>query len=332
MTHDVIEALAAEGPDGLFSRGQLLEAGFTDRHIHRWVRQGRMVRLAPGWFRAGGAPVPEAQHLTLVREYFRGSAKRPEPFITGRAALAASGVTGFPLSCRPLVAIPWRSRVRIRQAPFDTIQSHTMSPRDVVEVDGRRVARPARAVADLALWEEPSTADLADVVYAVKLGARVTTASLCRDWSRLGRHAGAARLRRVAETGRLDVESAAEWDLLTCFRAQPPVPDPQVWVTDHHRVDFVFASAGLIVEYHGEEAHKDRLDADAYRIAALRALGWEVIVITASLLREPERTVDMVHRVRCEREVAIAHGVIRRPLLPLQRDRRAGLTTLHPAG
>ena len=97
------------------------------------------------------------------------------------------------------------------------------------------------------------------------------------------------------------------------------------------RVDFVFLSAALIIEYAGR-VHDGQVDRDATRIYALERLGYRVIVVTRSMLRDPAALVAHIHDVRLRRERMIAAGLLARPPLPPQPPRLTPLRTLTPLG
>jgi len=121
-----------------------------------------------------------------------------------------------------------------------------------------------------------------------------------------GRRPGRGRRRLIAasELVRAGSESPMETRARLAF-ASGGLPEPelnaQVYAEEGTfiaRVDFLWREARVIVEYEGDHHRTDRTqwENDIARVRLLEALGWKVIRITASDLREPRlaRLIDQL--------------------------------------
>ncbi|CAN5195232.1 hypothetical protein BH23ACT9_BH23ACT9_00110 [soil metagenome] len=314
---------------GLLSRRELLRAGYNDEAIYLWRAAGFLEAVLPGHYRIVGAPVPAWQGVRSVSKYLEPKVQPRHPVMTKRAGLAALEVPGFVLPTRVTALIQRGSRVRIEGAPFDVIQTR-LEVVDRLRVRDVWIAAPARLLADLAL--DATDLVLIDAVDAVRNHCRVTQMDLIRHWQSVV-HSGARRLLQMAALGVFDVESGGERNALQLlFADNPPAPDCQVQITDRYRADFAYIFAGLVLEYYGEAAHAGRVDADGLRIGGVRLPGWDAFVLTKSMMRSPGPLGEQIHELRREREAAMLAGILRRPALPRQPDRRVPLRTLVPLG
>lgn len=158
-------------------------------------------------------------------------------------------------------------------------------------------------------------------------GLQLEVPTLCDRWRQLDTP-GARRFLDLERRGVLEQESDGEREAFRLlFAGRWPVPDCQVVVLGALRADFVFISAGVIVEYFGKATHKDRFVADLTRLHALQAAGFIVIVVVAGMLREATQLSNYIYRQVQVREDLIARGAIPRPVLPLQPRRMRPLTT-----
>jgi len=164
--------------------------------------------------------------------------------------------------------------------------SHTrrLGADDVVTISGLRVTTPLRTALDLGcrLWRRDAFATLDAFARLHALSAAELSAG-ARAFA--GRR-GVRQLRSLAPLVDPRAESQREsWVRLAILDAGLPTPDLQIWVdidgVPTYRVDVGWRHRRVAVEYDGEEAHDsaDKRAADAVRRAALRALGWQVIVV-----------------------------------------------------
>ena len=105
-------------------------------------------------------------------------------------------------------------------------------------------------------------------------------------------------------------ESPAEsWLLLKLFDAGLPIPAQQVPVADMdgntlYRLDFAWEDLRVALEYDGYAAHQGRGLRDAAREADLRRLGWTVIRVTASDLKDPTELLAAIRQAFWRRVAA----------------------------
>jgi len=87
-------------------------------------------------------------------------------------------------------------------------------------------------------------------------------------------------------------------------------PVPQHWIEDPRgrlaRVDLAFIEQRVAVEYDGSwrEGELWALNRDRERLNQVQAQGWEVVFVTAALLRDPERMVRTVRAALTRRQFA----------------------------
>lgn len=331
MLPDPIRAIASDNPAGLFCRKQVFKAGYGDGAIHSWYQRDLIIRLAPGWYRDAAMHPHPLQHQHLVDGYFRFSAKRPLPLVSGTAALEVYGIVE-PVDQPPTLLVPWAWQVNIRSQPFAHHRVRSLPDVAAWTARGLRVAEPARALADLFALEGLPLDHVCHLAYQTMHTLRLRPADLLQRWTQLS-DPGSQRLVELARTGVLDVESPAEWALLNeVFGAFPPAPDAQVQITERYRADFAYVFAALVLEYQSEQFHAARIDEDGVRTAGFRRRGWDSLYVTKSMVRDAKGTAELVHETRRQRELLVLEGRLARPFLPSQRHRRVPLRTLVPLG
>lgn len=316
---------------GLLNRQALLRLGFGDEAIFHWRSAGLIETLLPGWYRIVAAPIPSTQCLEVVQRYLDATTSSLKPVLTKGAALGTLNVPGFELPTDDITVLIQRgTRVRIEGQPFEVIQTR-LELVDTLRFRSLRLAVPPRALADLA--PDLTEADLISAVDAARNHLRLSQVELIEHWRSLRQHPGARLLLKLADAGAFDTESGGERTALQqLFDQHPPAPDCQVQITDAYRADFAYIFAGLILEYYGEKTHGGRVDVDAVRVGAMRRPGWDLFVVTKSMVRDGDRTVEQVHELRREREALMLEGRLRRPPLPRQPARRVPLRTMVPLG
>lgn len=310
---------------------ELTRLGFHRLEVAAWAREGLTERILHGLYRRADDPVPADQCLHVPLRYMaqRCGDRHALPLITAEGGLAAIGVDLFTLPLEPLVLVARECRVRSPKLPF-RVRHADLEELEPVSLKGLRLAPPWRLVADTALNPSRSDDELVHVVDALRHERLAEAFDLVQAWEAAsGFHPGARRMCGIAATGVLEQESPGEREAFrVLFKAFPPLPDCQVVCHGAFRVDFVFLSAGLIIEYHGQAAHRDQVDRDATRIHALERAGYRVIVVTASMLRDAEGLAAWIHRVRVDRARRISAGELPLPVLPPQPPRLVPLRTL----
>lgn len=285
--------------------------------------------LTPGQLRGPGvrrlyrdiysaAAEPETHLL-----YCRGAALflPPEAVITGRSAATVRGV-GLAAARDPVELVvprPMRiangGRLRTRRASTTPGEREPWGPIGL--------AVPDRMALDL-LLERPlseAVADL-DAVLRAHLVDREPFARMlaCRHDNGI-RHA-----RRAEELADPLAESRPESRMRVLLVLDGLEPVPQYWVSDERgrfaRPDLAFPDLLLAVEYDGAWREGDRwaLARDRERLNRLHAAGWEVVFVTAALLRDPR---ELVRVVRAAAHRRLAHcGTMTSQTGPVRRLKR----------
>jgi very-short-patch-repair endonuclease len=254
---------------------------FRDVWVHCEVPDGRELRLA------------------AVRLVIGGDA-----FLCG---LTAAWLHGIDVQDRrsELVWVGCRNGARLRARAGCIVREITVEDNDLQSLDGVAMTTPLRTAFDCARWlgltEGVVVADAlahAQRITAAELGAYAT------------RHRGLRGVRRVAQVCDL-VEPLSESPMETRLRvllvtSGLPRPKAQWMVHDAARrfvarLDLAYPDERLAVEYDGS-FHWAQRRADDRRRDALRALGWEVIVVSAEdYYREPQALVAKVRRALAHR-------------------------------
>ncbi len=172
---------------------------------------------------------------------------------------------------------------------------------DIQIVDGLRLAAPIRTAWDAATLTPPRTA-LATVDGLLRRNLLTKTELQGHLTLRAGTW-GVTRARPVFKLADGRSESPAEsWTRWLLHQAGIPPAVPQFEVFDERglfvaRVDFGWPDRKIALEYDGAY-HADPLQQikDRERVSALKSLGWTVIHMTASDLRDPERVLCELRR------------------------------------
>lgn len=279
----------------ILTRPQLLARLGSRSALDRALSEGTWRRVLRGAYAPASAPDDLATRARAVAVLLP-----PHTRVADRCLLWMLGVDVLPPGPAVLeavvprgVVVPKRREIRVREC--------LVPERDRQVLNGVRVLRPARAVADL-LRMLPQREAL--VVADACLHSRLVTQSEVAV--ELGaHHAGLRGVRRALATleiadGRAESppESRVRHVLLragiVCDVQLDVFDDAGRWVA---RVDLALASLKIAIEYDGREIH-DRHDVfvrDRQRQNALVAAGWVVLRFTAADLRDDGATV--VHAV-----------------------------------
>ncbi len=218
-----------------------------------------------------------------------------EAVVTGRSAATLRGVVlARPWDPVELVA-PLRSRIARRQG-LD-VRRTDLEATEWEEWHGIGLATPERTALDVLLDRSlpDAVADL-DVLLRSGLVERDTMqAALAPRHDR-----GIVRARQAVGLADPRAESLPESKVRVWLRLAGLMPEPQYRVCDGHGgqvaiVDLAFPEARLAVEYDGRW-HGEWLQVgpDRERLNRLHAAGWEVVFVTAEMLRAPRRMVQTV--------------------------------------
>ncbi len=294
---------------GLITRDDLRGAGLAKHHRRTLVREGTLVRIGPRTFRHG---VVELDH----RGKALAAALDTGGVVSHRSAAWLHGLPGFGPGDPPevLVANP-RPHHR---TPLARVHSTTwLPPDDRYEVDGIPCTSVARTLFGLAaLVPEVPAADLRRAVDdAIRLG-------LASDqwlWWRLeklrcrGRN-GVTAFEAVlsARAGGAVTESWLEREFLRILAAAGvPLPRCQARIGPKGafvaRVDFLYASAAVIVEVTGAVGHSspEQRAADARRRNGLSRAGFVILEFTyEQVVAAPQAVIAEVLGALAERRAA----------------------------
>ncbi|GAB2930157.1 DUF559 domain-containing protein [Rhodococcus aerolatus] len=226
--------------------------------------------------------------------------------ITGRSAAVLRGV---PLA-RPADPVEVRSLPghRVNRRPGLAVRRGLIRRDDHEWVGRVRVATPLRTAFDV-ISVRPLAEAVADLDQLLRAG-------VVRDTNlgaalRLSHENGVVQARRVLELADARAESPPESVVRVVLALAGIVGEPQLVVHDHAgfvaRVDLGFERERLAVEYDGAW-HSDRfaLTRDRDRLNRLQRSGWEVVSVTASMLRRPSDVVDLVAAALARRRRLLA--------------------------
>lgn len=219
--------------------------------------------------------------------------------ITGRSAAALRGIT-LAYDHDPIeVVVPLQRRIA-RRCGID-VRRTEIRPGEWQPWRGVGLASPLRMSMDLLL--DAALPDAVAGLDAVLRSKLVSSAALEQMLAQ--RHdRGIVTARRAVQLADPRAESPQEsrtrvW--LVLGGLQPAV---QYWVGDY-RVDLAFPRERLAVEYDGQW-HGDwlKVGPDRERLNELHAAGWEVVFVTARLLRDPQRMLRTVRAALQSRAAA----------------------------
>lgn len=273
----------------LLTRSMVRDAGISDARWLRRVHDGTWLELAPGVFRHSATQVT-FELLVRAGSLWLGH----DAALYGRTAGRWLGLDGCDTDAVEFL-VP-RGR---RFLPAWLVLHTTLawSTGDVVTIDGVRTCTATRAIIDMAA-NSPARAVEAAIDSAIRL-RRTSVPTIVRRLDELGgKGRPGTRLIRalLLDSGG---ESYLERSFLSIVRRhQLPRPSTQVtYRTDGNkviRVDFEYATIGLVVEVSGKRGHASGRDLqkDARRRNALTAAGktW-IEFTTADVLDDPDYVV-----------------------------------------
>ena len=291
-------AALARRQHGVVSTAQLLAIGMTKDAIHSRLRAGRLHPVQRGVYAVG--------HMALTRRSRQLAAVLacgPAAVLSHRSAGALWGicreertieVTG-PLGARP-------------RAGMLVYRSRRLDPADWTVVDGIPVASLARTIVDLA--EVLDERRLADAVHEAEIRRAFDLGPVREALGRVPGRAGRHRLLRVLsdyEERPFTRTEAERRFLRLCEEHGLPRPAANLWVKGLE-VDFLWADAGLVVEFDGAGTHRTRraFHEDRGRDRALAAVGVQVVRVTwRDLVRSPARLARELNAIRSQRAAAL---------------------------
>jgi very-short-patch-repair endonuclease len=272
----------AETQFGVLSHEQLCEIDgpirATEAQIRRWVRDGRLVKVAPRVWRVAGSPVTWRQRL-VAGLLSLGS----EACVSHEAAAQLHGFDRTPADHVEFTIGRPRRSIRLEE----TVHTTKYWPRtDRVSIDGLRVTSATRTVIDLARARAPEARLQAAIESAVRTGA---SAPLVIE-RRLSELRGPGRWGcRLLDRVLLDAggHTMLERRFLQLMRAAGlPRPSTQVVFRSDQRtvarVDFLYRELAIVVEVTGRRGHSSPSERarDAQRRNELQDMGVRVFEYT----------------------------------------------------
>lgn len=298
--------LLAEGQEGVFSRGQAADCGYTPGQIHDRIRDGRWVRIRYGQY----AEATDLSHLAPWDEQLLRHRRLVHAVMNslGSGAVAVSHQSALALHGVPLWG-PDLSEVQVsrmdshRGGRIAGVRHHRgkLTPADLTVVSGLTTTTVARALfemacttsfeaavvsADAARRHCPMPADdlqrLQDVTEFWPGSATARSALAFSD--PLSESVGESRFRVLAHVHGL------------------PAPMLQAEFADADgfigRVDFYFRDQRTVVEFDGLQKYasktREGVIREKLREDRLRALGLQVVRITWADLEHPARVVALI--------------------------------------
>jgi very-short-patch-repair endonuclease len=297
-SNDILIAQVTGSQHGAARRAQLLDAGLTPAVLDRRVRGGQLNVVHRGVYRAASHPVTPWTLATAAVLAAAGKGAAP----VSDAAAAISHAAAAVLWNYPCIDFPDIIDVtgpRVRRVPgLRAHQVRSLPDDEVTHLRGVPVTTPARTVLDVA--GRATMRELEQVLAAAERGAPRRRQEINRLLARYPRHPGSGALRRLLRelqaAGRKPLflrSKAEERALLLMVRARLPMPQANVRVAGLE-VDFVWRSAGVVLEVDGLEFHGGDVafHRDRARDRTLVAAGFQVLRFTwRQLSDEPEACI-----------------------------------------
>lgn len=275
------------GPDSVFLGSAAIRAGVLTREQ---LRSRRFRRLFRDVYVPADVPVTHALRSAGAALIVPSAA-----VVTGRSAACIRGVPlAFPQDPVELV-VAQSSRIGRRK---EGIRVHRtgLRPDEYTPWHGIGIASPMRMTLDLLLG-----CDLPDAVAdldAVLRAGLVDLPAVTRTVAQRRCH-GVANARRAAALADPRAESRPESKVRVWLVLDGLHPEVQYWIHDARgplaRVDLAFPEHRVVVEYDGSWRNEPwALNRDRERLNRVHAEGWEIVFVTAELLRDPIRMVRTV--------------------------------------
>lgn len=290
LDREATYAAVAAQQYGLVTTAQLSGLGLSRASISRRLQSGALIRFLPGVHRL--CAVPRCWHQRVLGVQLWAG---PSSVVAGAAAAALHRLDGFPQCSSIEIATP---RCLRAPAPWVVVRRPRSFPAgDMTEVDRIPVMTCVRTMIDVAAFSTAARLEL-----ALEDARR---RNLCTPWelgSRLAamppNQRGRGRLLQILShaSGTRPTDSALEVRVLQMLRRQG-YPEPvrqEVLTDDGHfagRVDLAYPDRRLIIEVQSHRWHSSRsaIDADSARSNRHLAMGWQLLKVTSSMLRGPER-------------------------------------------
>jgi very-short-patch-repair endonuclease len=287
QTRDQGLAELARRQQGIVSRAQLLDLGFSRRAIERRLEAARLHHLHDGVYAVGHRSIPK-EGLWMAAVLSSG----PDALLSHQTAAALWGLRGYSGGAIH-VTVPRKSTSSKR------IRRHFsyVPPDERTEKEGIPVTSVHRTIFDFA-----ATASVDDVVAMIKEAEYLNLWDRLSLWDLLDRYPGKRgsrnlrfALKRITEEPPGRKRSKLEERFAPFLRRHHlPLPRFNDWIAlgaKRYRADCHWPKRRLIVELDGWEGHSSRsaFQDDRARDRALKVAGYSVIHLTwAQLGCEPE--------------------------------------------
>lgn len=219
----------------------------------------------------------------------------PSAVVTGRSAATLRGVALARTQDPVEALVPLEARV-VRGSRL-AVRRTVVRPDEWISRSGMRLATPQRMALDL-LLDRPLPDAVADLDAVLR--ARLVTLPEVRSMVEQRCDRGIVLARRAVQLADPRAESRPESRVRVWLVLDGLHPEPQHWIEDAHgrlaRVDLAFIAQRVAVEYDGSwrEGELWALNRDRDRLNRVQAAGWEIVFVTAALLRNPDRMVRTV--------------------------------------
>jgi very-short-patch-repair endonuclease len=277
---------------GVFSRAQVLAAGYSEKQIRHMLEIGTWLRCHAGIYCLAGV-APSLNMNAWVTLLAAGK----QAFLSHRMAGKLHVLQGTPPPLRFDVSMQ-RSR-HPRDVPRANIHRIRLCADDVTVCDGFPVTSIARTLVDLgrSLPIETGSRIIAD---ALRVG-RVSVDAIEARIAWMSGCTGIDLARRALASADPKFESTLERELFTLLRRAGLNPVAQYVVLAGSRyvarVDFALPGIRLAIEADGYGTHALRpgFERDREKSADLQLVGWCLLSFTATQIRErPDWVVETV--------------------------------------
>jgi very-short-patch-repair endonuclease len=288
---------------GVLARRQIT-AVLGDDRFDGLTRRGHLRRVHHGVVVVAGSP-PTPHQAMLAAVLRAGDGAR----LTGPGVLGLFDVDGFsPGDPFEVLLPPGRRLVRVEfvarpdplpDADWDALQGISVAglPLGLIET-----ARHHRTIGDRRLRVGLDSACWKGLTNRERVAAALDHLPAT--------HPGVRWFRRLQESGELFQESEQERDLARALQVVHPQPQRQRWIAPHIRVDFLWPLLKFILEYNGWVDHAPQSPRDVRRKGEAEQLGYEMMVVGAAELREPDALAAEVQLrlVARARQLGVALG------------------------
>jgi very-short-patch-repair endonuclease len=264
------------------------------------LRGPAVRRLFQGVYSLAGVAQTHALYCTGA-----GLALPRSAVVTGRSAATLRGVALARTDDPVEVLVPLESRV-VRGSGL-AVRRTVVRSDEWLAWSGIRLATPQRMALDL-LLDRPLPDAVADLDAVLR--AQLVTLPEMRALVEQRGDRGIVAARRAVQLADPRAESRPESRVRVWLVLDGLHPAPQHWIEDSRgrlaRVDLAFIKQRVAVEYDGSwrEGELWALNRDRERLNQVQAQGWEVVFVTAALLRDPERMVRTVRATLARRQLA----------------------------